>query len=235
MTRTSRGRVEAPSVRPGRALALMIVALSTAARASAAAELDSPRPPEVARDDVPAVDELCRLAVEAALAEPERARSFVARARLAGWLPETTLRVYRRFARTEGVTLEDPVTGAAVPVDVKAIDDVRYEWRATWDLSRIVFNPDEIAAHLEALKMADVRRDIQLLVIRLYFERKRLLAEASDVPSVPRRGEDEAAASSAGDRRRLRVLEIEAELDALSRGAVSSRRRTAASAASPSP
>jgi predicted DNA-binding transcriptional regulator YafY len=128
--------------------------------------------------------------------------------------------VYRRWARTEGVTLEDPVTGAPIPVDIKSIDDVRYEWRATWDLSRIVFNPDEISAHLEGLRMADVRRDIQLMVIRLYFERRRLMAElttsASDGPSPQR-------PATTRDKSRLRVLEIEAELDALSGGALSDR------------
>jgi hypothetical protein len=183
---------------------------------------------EAADDDIPSVDELCERAVEAALAEPERARSFVRRARLAGWLPETTFRVYRRFARTEGVTFEDPVTGAAVPVDIKAIDDVRYEWRATWDLSRIVFNPDEISAHFEALRLADVRRDIQMLVIRLFFERKRLLLEAKEP-----RGEAGAASPTGSEKRRLRVLEIEAQLDALSHGAFSARRTSAPAPASP--
>jgi len=50
--------------------------------------------------------------------------------------------------------------------------------------------------------MADVRRDIQSLVIKLYFERLRLLSQ------------------SAGDeKQRQRILEIEAQLDALSGGA----------------
>jgi predicted DNA-binding transcriptional regulator YafY len=116
------------------------------------------------------------------------------------------------------VTLEDPVTGAPIPVDIKSIDDVRYEWRATWDLSRIVFNPDEISAHLEALRMADVRRDIQLMVIRLYFERRRLMSEltTSDAPSAQ-------PPAITREKSRLRVLEIEAELDALSGGALSAR------------
>ncbi len=164
------------------------------------------------------VDRLCAAAVENALANPERARALVVRARLAGWLPEMGFRVYRRWARTEGVTLEDPVTGAPIPVDIKSIDDVRYEWRATWDLSRIVFNPDEISAHLEALRMADVRRDIQLMVIRLYFERRRLMSEltTSDGPSAEQ-------PATTRDKSRLRVLEIEAELDALSGGALSDR------------
>jgi len=181
-----------------------------------AGEPDAPRRQAGAE---PTVDELCRAAVALALAEPERARSFIVRARAAGWLPELRFRVFRRFARTEGLTLDD--TATITPVDVSGVDDVRYEWRATWDLSRIVFNPDELQAHAEALRMADVRHDIQSLVIRLYFERRRLLA-------APHRG---IAASGAGgaagdddavtperrnERQRLRALELEAQLEALS-------------------
>jgi len=143
----------------------------------------------------PTVDDLCRAAVALALAEPERARSFIVRARAAGWLPELRFRVFRRFARTEGLTLDD--TATTTPVDVSGVDDVRYEWRATWDLSRIVFNPDELQAHAEALRMADVRHDIQSLVIRLYFERRRLLASSHRT-----RGEGSAGAGRDGAERR---------------------------------
>ena len=175
------------------------------------------------RGDGPELQELCRAAVAMALAEPERARSFVSRARLAGWLPELRFRAYRRFARTEGVTFDDTGAGTVTPVDINAVDDVRYEWRATWDLSRMVFNPDELQAHSEALRMADVRRDIQSLVIRLYFERHRLLAgRAVASPAATSSRTDAssmATVRSTETSRRLRVLEIEAELDALSGGA----------------
>jgi len=174
-----------------------------------AANRDSPAPRPVAGE--PAVETLCRAAVALALAEPERARSFINRARAAGWLPELRFRVFRRFARTEGLTLDD--TSTTTPVDVSAVDDVRYEWRATWDLSRMVFNPDELQAHAEALRMSDVRRDIQSLVIRLYFERRRLLASGGAAWTH----ESEASEGGpAGERRHLRVLELEAQLEALS-------------------
>ena len=155
----------------------------------------------------PAVETLCRAAVALALAEPERAQSFITRARLAGWLPELRFRLFRRFARTEGLTLDDTVTSA--PVDVSAVDDVRYEWRATWDLSRIVFNPEELQAHAEGLRMSDVRRDIQSLVVRLYFERRRLLIALKGTEGGSMTGGD------AEERRRLRVAELEAQLEAL--------------------
>jgi len=187
--------------------------------ASAAAEEPPPpatsRPASRAADTAPPVEALCRAAVAIALAEPERARSFVSRARIAGWLPEFHFRVFRRFARTEGLTLDD--TAASVPLDVNAVDDVRYEWRTTWDLSRMVFNPDELHAHAEALRMSDVRRDIQSLVVRLYFERRRLLAGG---PAQDRRGSPPAPLAD-DEQRNLRTLEIEAQLDAMTGGAFS--------------
>ena len=88
-------------------------------------------------------------------------------------------------------------------------NDVRYQARATWDLSKIIFNSDEIGAQFQALRTADTRREIESLVIRLYFERRRLKAEsttADDLDMLP------------GSRRELRIAEIEAELDALTGG-----------------
>jgi hypothetical protein len=127
-------------------------------------------------------------------------------------------RIFRRFARTEGLTLDDSAT--TTPVDVTAVDDVRYEWRATWDLSRMVFNPEELQAHAEALRMADVRRDIQSLVVRLFFERRRLLivpamSAISDRPDGSPASSAGAADAGAEARRRLRIAEVEAQLEAL--------------------
>lgn len=218
-------------------LVIILAGSMGTAGATMASALDVP---QSAMRAEPTVDELCRAAVALSLAEPERARSFIVRARAAGWLPELRFRFFRRFARTEGLTLDD--TATTTPVDVSGVDDVRYEWRATWDLSRIVFNPDEIQAHAEALRMADVRHDIQSLVIRLYFERRRLLTPtrrgtasmgtqigttgttdkigATDKTGAT--GKTDEAISEAvpldpkDERHRLRVLELEAQLEALS-------------------
>jgi hypothetical protein len=144
-------------------------------------------------------------------AEPERARSALTRVRLAGWLPELRLLVERKFGRTESVdlgTASDPT--ALAPVGIDSSNDVRYQARATWDLAKIVFNPDEIGIEVQALRAADARREIEAVVIRLYFERRRLKVESLgaddwDMPS--------------GFRRDLRIAEVEAELDALTGGA----------------
>jgi hypothetical protein len=155
-----------------------------------------------------------------ALAEPERARALVSRARWAGLLPELRVRVDRRFSRTESLDLErtaaDPL---ASPVGVDSINDMRYECRATWDLGRIVFNPDEVAASAHALRMAEVRREIETVVIRLYFERRRLKAEALA---------SDASEGSPAIRGEIRIQELEAELDSLTGGAFSRWRRARA-------
>ncbi|HVZ72529.1 MAG TPA: hypothetical protein VHJ20_09150 [Polyangia bacterium] len=163
--------------------------------------------------DDPPLPMLRSAATALALAEPERAQSLVARARWAGLLPDVRIRVDRRFARTESLDLTraatDPTT---TPVGVDANNDLRYEFRATWELSRVVFNPDELGAGAHALRMADVRREIESAVIRVFFERRRLKAEAlaTDAPDT-----------ASGVRLELHVQELEAELDALTGGAFS--------------
>ena len=158
----------------------------------------------------PPVDALRGAATALALAEPARARALLERARYAGWLPEVRVRVDRRFSRSESADLGGSAGATFAPVGIDSNNDVRYELRATWDLSRIVFNPDELAAQFQALRTADARRELESLVIRLYFERRRLKAES--------------AAADANDvatamRLELRVAEIEAQLDALTGGA----------------
>jgi hypothetical protein len=158
----------------------------------------------------PPIDALRAAASALMLAEPARARSLVARARHAGWLPEVRLRVDRRLARAESVDLGPSVTTPLAPVGIDSDNDVRYEARLSWDLGKIVFNPDEIAAQFQALRTADARREVESLVIRLFFERRRLKAEsaASDANDV-----------AAGMKLEVRIAEIEAELDALTGGA----------------
>ena len=159
----------------------------------------------------PPVDALRRAAAALAAAEPGDARSLLWRARWSALLPEVRVRVDRRFGRTESLDFGgSPEEAALAPVGVDTINDLRYEARATWDLSRLLFNPDELGAEAQALRMADVRREVESSVIRLYFERRRLKAEAltSDANDMASRL-----------RLDLRVQEIEAELDALTGGA----------------
>ena len=163
----------------------------------------------------PSVDALREAAAALALAEPERAHSVLIRARAAGWLPEIRARAERRFGRSESVDLAGAVPTA--PVGIDSDNALYYELRVTWDLSRILFNPDEIAAQFQALRTADARREIESLVIRLYFERRRLKAELATA---------DAGDTSSDMRLELRIAEVEAELDALTGGAFTRLRRS---------
>jgi hypothetical protein len=149
-------------------------------------------------------------AVSLAMVEPERGRSYVARARHAAWLPELRLRVDRRFGRSESLDVPSTSTSTTSPLGVDTVDDVRYEARVTWDLSRLVFSSDELAAQAQTMHMAEMRRDIEVTVGRLYFERRRLRLERLSTGTTER-----------SIRRELRVREIESELDALSGGVFS--------------
>ncbi len=151
-------------------------------------------------------------AVSHTLAEPSRARSVVERARRAAWLPELRLRVDRRLGRAESLDFPAGGSPALPPLGLDTSNDVRYEARATWDLSKLVFSTEELAALGQALRMADMRREVESLANRLYFERRRLKMESQLAPPS-----DPAAEA----RRDVRVQELEADLDALSAGAFS--------------
>lgn len=140
-----------------------------------------------------------RRAAELAMTEPERARSYVTRAAHTAWLPELRLLVSRRYGRSESLDLNGSSGAISSPLGIDTVNDLRYEARATWDLGRLIFSPEELAAQAQALRMAELRRDIETTMNRLYFERRRLLVR------TPRDGF-------------VRLGEVEAELDALSGG-----------------
>jgi len=79
------------------------------------------------------------------------------------------------------------------------------------------------------LRTADARREIESLVIRLYFDRRRLKAEASAADAIA------TGMPLSSVRAELRIAEIEAELDALTGGAFTrlSRRRDGGELADP--
>jgi hypothetical protein len=161
-------------------------------------------------------------AVAAALAEAERGRSLVGRAGHAAWLPELRLLAQRRMGRSESLDVRTGAgTTARDALGLDASNDVRYEVRVTWDLPRLIFSPEETAAVQQALRMADMRREIEAQVNRVYFERRRLLVTPTGIPPAEATGA------------LLRVEELEAELDALSAGEFSRCRGAGASRLGP--
>jgi hypothetical protein len=165
--------------------------------------------PKLSLAEASCLEEVRRSAVVLAMADPTRARSMIERARRAAWLPELRLRADWRFGRNESLDIPSTPDRAAGPLGLDTVNDVRYEARATWDLAKLVFSAEELAAEAQALRVVDMRRDIETSVNRLYFERRRLLASAL------------VAGSERGARpeRALRMQEIAVELDTASGGA----------------
>jgi hypothetical protein len=140
-----------------------------------------------------------------AAAEPDRARSLMARAGRSAWLPELRLRAEKRVGRSESLDYKPTASSDALGFDTD--NAVRYEVRATWDLPRLVFNPEEIGAASQALRINETRREIESQVNRLYYERRRLLVAPAGA------GADDATTWQ------IRIEELEADLDSLSGGA----------------
>ena len=90
---------------------------------------------------------------------------------------------------------------------------IRQEWRikgeVEWDLSRVVFNPDELRVLRENTVLVKLREDLLNRVTRSYFERRQLQVELMIRPPVD---------VSEVVRIRLRIQELTAELDALTGG-----------------
>lgn len=172
----------------------------TAVSLPESSEAPEPAPAIVSRDaDATCLTVARRKAVELAMIEPERARSYVTRAGYAAWLPELRVLVSRRYGRSESLDVSSSSTSLSSPLGIDTVNDIRYEARATWDLGRLVFSPEELAAQAQALHMAELRRDIETTMNRLYFERRRLLVAPTREASI-------------------RVKEVESELDAMSAG-----------------
>ncbi len=187
-----------------------------------------PRPPPPKPHRVPAGPPACladlrEAAVAMAMAHPQRLQSLVARARYAAWLPELRFRAEKRLGRNQSLDFDSDTIFA--PLGVRTVNDMRLEVRASWDLSRVVYSPDELAATVQAARIADARREVSVLVNRLFFERRRREAALAD-ENGEAEGEDDLEDAPTSRRRLrsttnllpLRTAELSADLDALTGG-----------------
>lgn len=191
----------------------MLLALTAPARAQ---EVPNPgaAPPAAAITDAqiqralrryrrePSVGRVVRSALRARSASPSRIRDAMDRARASGALPVTQASVRRGQAvDLRGLTGADDVT-----TNVSTDDDLVLEARMIFRFHRIVFASEEVGL-LRELRAAEAERaQIARTVVRLYFERRRLLLERDLL----------------GTRdllHRVRVLEVEALLDVFTEGA----------------
>jgi hypothetical protein len=143
---------------------------------------------------------------------PDRLRAWVARPRSAAWLPRLTLDA----SRTDRDTRVIGVTGTVESDYLRTSPSIQVGVRLTWDLDQLVFSRDEPAAAWTASRLVDRREERVRRATRLYFQRRRLVVQLLLDP--PR---------DAGARaeRENQIDELTAELDAVTGGLFSGRRK----------
>lgn len=168
----------------------------------------------------PCLTRLRDTAAALALADPERMRAMATRARRAGWLPELRFRAEKRWGRNQSLDLDDGTTIA--PLGLDTVNDLRVEVRATWDLARAVYSPDELAVAIGTLRVVDARQELMTLVNRLFFERRRLAGAVAATRTEVGSNSESAPDPTSGpeDREPLlaRLGRLTADIDALTGG-----------------
>ena len=150
----------------------------------------------------PEVERVIAAAWRARSASPSRVHDAMNRARGTGWLPTARTSIRRgQTVDLRGLTGDTLGT----PTNVSTDDALTFEATLTFRLDRIVFASEEVPMLRELRSVELERSDLARVIVHLYFERRRLqlerdLAGLVDVP------------------RALRILEIEALLDAFTEG-----------------
>lgn len=111
--------------------------------------------------------------------DPLAASRWLRRARRAAALPTLSVQYDRRFDR--GWSLDQAVGEADALRNDSGNQDV-LRAKATWELDRLIFAPDELRAARAVLDVADARERVLVEVTRLYFERERILLERELAP-----------------------------------------------------
>jgi hypothetical protein len=107
------------------------------------------------------------------------AARWLRRSRIAAALPTVSVQYDQHLDR--GWVLDSEVGQAdALRADAGVQAVVRA--KATWELDRLIYAPDELRAARAAIDVADLRERVLVEVTALYFERQRLLLERELAP-----------------------------------------------------
>jgi hypothetical protein len=188
------GAAGATRVRPG-ALA------AQEAPAPSSARIEEPSP---GRALGPSPREVVHMVLRAArLVDPERVAQLVRRARLSGLSPTLRLGADRGLRQdlTSQSSTEIEKQAAAVA------DDFRFDALLTFDLSRLVFAPEEVRLLSVQRWLAGDQRKLAEEAVQLYFRRRKLMTQERSASGAER---SELA---------LAIEETESLLDALTDGA----------------
>jgi hypothetical protein len=183
-SRPALGAVERPRARPARSLTL---------------------PASSPSGEEPSVGEVVHMALEAARGvAPERIAELARRARLTGLVPQLRLSVERGLQQD----LSSSTTRTVDKTNTASGDDLSLSAGLTFDLDRLVFAPDEVRLLSVERWLAGDRRKLIQEVVKLYYQRRRLLRERA-LGSAPDGELDDS------------IAEVEALLDGVTNSAFS--------------
>ncbi len=154
----------------------------------------------------PPIQEVHRAAIRYAEVMPNKIRGWRAGAMWRNWLPKFTV----NLDRSKDQTIASSTSGGKTTFSVGPEDEsFKVGFGFTWDFANLVWNPDQVSIDTRSRLMVQLRQDILEETTRLYFERKRLLAEFQG---------NLTADSVLLRERQLRVEELTAQIDALTGG-----------------
>ena len=154
----------------------------------------------------PTIVDVQQAASRYARVNPQAYDSWLSAANLAYILP----RNLRGRVRSTADDQRDVRTSSGAISDLVSVDEqAQYELTADWDLTRLVFNRDQITAARQIERIVNQREDILTTVNKLYFARRQLQVEME----LDDGGSVERAIKS-----QLRIDALTADLDALTGG-----------------
>jgi hypothetical protein len=193
------------------AFALLSTADTTRVRPGALAAQAAPVPvgvqvlrPAGVRVLGPSAREVVQMVLRAArLVDPERVAQLVRRARLSGLSPTLRLGADRGLR-------QDLTSQSSTDIEKQAAavaDDFSFDALLTFDLSRLVFAPEEVRLLSVQRWLSGDQRKLAEDAVQLYFRRRKLIAQ------------EQAASGAERTELALAIEETEALLDALTDGA----------------
>jgi hypothetical protein len=160
------------------------------------------------------VSDVQDMAVDYADLRPEKIKKWKAAARIKAILPKLSL----SFSESSDGNIEIYKSASRHYV-IDGPEEIDRDWRIdlSWDLSDIIWNDAQTSIDVRSKLMVQLRNDILEEITRLYFERKRLMA---DIIKDRRDGAPEEDAIS---EKMIRIREINGYIDALTGGNFSRR------------
>ncbi|MDD5633706.1 MAG: hypothetical protein PHW46_00305 [Candidatus Omnitrophica bacterium] len=164
------------------------------------------------KDDISIV-EVHKMAVEYAEVSPEKIKNWRQSAKWKAILPKVSLDV--GGGENQNIELYKASNYYYV---AQGPNEVNSDWGVdvSWDLSELIWNPDQTSIDTRSKLMVQLRDDILEEVTRLFFERKRLVMEIEKLKSG--KDADEITTNPSIAEKMLKVEELTAYLDAYTGG-----------------